>query len=103
MVRGSDELDALRNDMARLRGDFKDLLRSLRGDGGHRLADWRDRIGTVIQDKAVALRERSSELGEKMSDYARDTRKLVEDHPVLSALAGVLVGIVAAAFLIRRR
>jgi ElaB/YqjD/DUF883 family membrane-anchored ribosome-binding protein len=97
-----DDLDALREEMARLKADIASLVKDLRSFGlasagaARRAAETEgERLGADIEEAAAELRRR----GEKT---LQDAKSVMTEQPILSVLVALIIGIVLGRLLDRR-
>jgi len=95
---GDDLSGDLKDQVSKLRKEVSSLRKSLARQGADAYADTRDTAGDLYDD----LTERLAEAMPRLRRQSRAMRRTASDHPVTTALIGVaLVGLVAA-FLSRR-
>lgn len=95
------ELQNLREDLQTLKGDFADLIRSLREDGKTRVEDARMRFWETTQTLGSQAQERLQDLqarGQEAVDSARDH---VERRPLTMLFSAFGLGMLIAALMRR--
>ncbi len=98
-----EELQAMKDDLADLRRDLKALLRATRTESSSRLHDLGDRLRGFTEEGAARLRhgvDHARGYGRVASEQAHKT---VADHPLVTMLTAVGVGMALGRLVGRRR
>lgn len=97
-----DDLDALREEMAKLKADIAALVKDLQGLGlasagaARRAAETEgERLGANIEEAVAELKRRGEQT-------LRDAKSVVTEQPILSMLIALIVGFVLGRLLDRR-
>lgn len=88
----SEEVQAIREDLKQLRTDVTLLARALKGEGGEKLGELRNRVSTVLHEKAETIRHGTEHV-----------KHAAKEHPFTTALISLCLGMITGAMLRGRR
>jgi len=97
-----DDLDALREEMAKLKADIATVLKDLHGLGLASAGAARRAAATEGERLGADIEETVAELKRRGEQTLRDTKSVVAEQPILSVLIALIVGIVLGRLLGRR-
>ncbi len=93
------ELQALKEDLARLRADLGGLVEALKEAGAERAEGYRERVGEELRRRREAVERRLDEARERGRQAVEELGEEVGAHPFSSLLAAFGVGFVLARLL----
>jgi ElaB/YqjD/DUF883 family membrane-anchored ribosome-binding protein len=103
----NEDVEALRNDVHRLREDLVQTVNSLKFRGRNTVMDTRNRMRNMMTDLQDRARERlragSSVLKDRGHDVADRYRDRLQRRPLSAVLVAFAVGVVVALVFRRRR
>jgi ElaB/YqjD/DUF883 family membrane-anchored ribosome-binding protein len=99
----AEELKAVKDDLKELRADFQDLLSALKGEGGEKLSDLRDRVKASARDKAAAARDRADDMRDGLHESTERAREVLGDRPFTTAVGALCLGLITGVILGGRR
>ncbi len=97
------DLQAVRDDLSRLREDFDTLMKALHGEAGEEFEDLRDRIGSTLRDEADTVRQKAEAASQRVRETSRGVRESVEEHPFTSALVALCTGLITGVVISGRK
>jgi ElaB/YqjD/DUF883 family membrane-anchored ribosome-binding protein len=97
-----DDLDALREEMAKLKADIATLIKDLHGLGLASAGAARRAAGTEGERLGADIEETVAELKSRGEQTLRATKSAVAEQPILAMLIALIIGIVLARLFDRR-
>lgn len=96
------QLRALKEDMATLRGDLKAIAGTVGSDARSRLANAKDRIAVAAQGAKERIGDAYEGAVEHGQEVAESARGEINKRPLTIVACAFLVGVVAGGLLLRR-
>ncbi len=93
------ELEALKEDLARLRADLGGLVEALKEAGAERVEGYRERAAEELRRRREAVEERLGAARERGRQAVEELGEGVGEHPISSLLAAFGVGFILARLL----
>jgi ElaB/YqjD/DUF883 family membrane-anchored ribosome-binding protein len=97
------DIQAVRDDLNRLRDDFDRLMKALHGEAGEEFEELRDRIGSTLRDEADGVRHKAESASRKVRETSQGVRESVEEHPFTSALVALCTGLITGVVISGRK
>jgi ElaB/YqjD/DUF883 family membrane-anchored ribosome-binding protein len=96
------DLDAVKEDLAKLRADLAELTQTLIATGKNEVISARTRVRAEARNLGRELRETLNETGERGLRTVESVEQLVTDKPAISLLAAFGLGLLVGKLLERR-
>jgi ElaB/YqjD/DUF883 family membrane-anchored ribosome-binding protein len=75
------------------------LLSALKGEGGEKLSDLRDRVAASARDKADSARQKAAGMRDEMHECSDRAREAMSERPFTTAVGALCLGLVTGAIL----
>ena len=99
----SEELNSVREDLRQLRSDLQTLMKDMRGEGGQRLEELRERVAAALHERSDAVQRGARAVKDSVEHGVNQAKQTAEEHPFATAAAALVVGMIAGACLSGRR